>query len=270
LFNTIYSAPFNNLTMSNSSLIDTHCHLDFEVFDDDRQQVLQRALKNNIQDIIIPGTQRIYWQRIKQLCDNNKHLHPCYGLHPYWLYRHQQSDIKQLADFIGNNPALAVGECGLDFRPQRVDKNIQLDFLQAQFDIACNAELPVVIHAVNATEAVIQSIKKFNGLNGMIHSYSGSSEQARQLIDLGFLISVSGSITFDNAKKIKQVVKAIPMISLLAETDAPDQSDQSHLGKRNEPAYLVNTIAAIAELKQLPIDTVAQQTTTNAKKLFRI
>ena len=254
--------------MPNPFLIDSHCHLDFEVFDDDRQQVLQRALKNNIQDIIIPGTQRIYWQRIKQLCDNNKHLHPCYGLHPYWL--HQPSDIKQLADFIDKNPALAVGECGLDFRPQHADKNTQLDFLQAQFDIACNAKLPVVVHAVNATEAVIQSIKKFNGLSGMIHSYSGSSEQARQLIDLDFLISVSGSVTFDNAKKIKQVVKAIPMTSLLAETDAPDQSDQSNLGKRNEPAYLVNTIAAIAELKQLPIDTVAQQTTANAKKLFAI
>jgi TatD DNase family protein len=260
--------------MPSPCLIDSHCHLDFEVFDDDRPQVLERALKHKIRDIIIPGTQRIYWQRIKNLCDNNKYLHPCYGLHPYWVHQHQVADIKQLTDFINNNPAVAVGECGLDFRPQHADKhadkNIQLDFLQAQFDIACNANLPVVVHAVNATEAVIHSIKKFKGLSGMIHSYSGSSEQARQLIDLGFLISVSGSVTFDNAKKIKQVVKDMPLTSLLAETDAPDQSDQSNLGKRNEPAYLVNTIAAIAELKQLSIDTVAQQTTANAKRLFAI
>lgn len=260
--------------MSRPFLIDSHCHLDFEVFDTDRQQVLQRALEHQVKDIIIPGTQRIYWQRIKNLCDSNKHLHPCYGLHPYWANTHQQSDIKQLADFIDNNPAVAVGECGLDFRPQHADKHgdkkTQLDFLQAQFEIACNAKLPVVVHAVNATEAVIHNIKKFKSLSGMIHSYSGSSEQARQLIDLGFLISVGGSVTFDNAKKIKQVVKDMPLTSLLTETDAPDQSDQNNLGKRNEPAYLVNTIAAIAELKQISIDTVAQQTTANAKRLFKI
>lgn len=256
--------------MSDASLIDSHCHLDFKIFDPDREQVLRRASEKNISDIIIPGTQSIYWDRIKKICDANKHLHACYGLHPYWAGTHREKDIDRLTDFIDYNEAVAVGECGLDFRKQQADKKTQLHFLEAQLDLASNKNLPVVIHAVNATETIIQIVKKFKNLKGMIHSYSGSSEQARQLIDLGFLISVGGSVTFDNAKKIKQVVTDIPLTSLLIETDAPDQVDQNNLGKRNEPAYLVNTAAAIAGLKQISIDAIAEQTTENAKKLFGI
>ena len=256
--------------MHDLKLIDSHCHLDFPVFDTDRDQVLQRALEQNISDIVIPGTQSLYWRRIKDICDTNKHLHACYGLHPYWADIHQEQDIEALNDFIDVNKPVAIGECGLDFRKQQADKKIQLHFLEAQFEIACNRNLPVVVHAVNATETIIQTIKNFKGLHGMIHSYSGSSEQAKQLIALNFLISISGSITFDNTKKIKQVVKEIPLRSLLIETDAPDQADQNNVGKRNEPAYLINTVKAIAELKQTTINNIAEQTTANAKKLFGI
>ncbi|MDT8283852.1 MAG: TatD family hydrolase [Gammaproteobacteria bacterium] len=257
-------------TMYDVKLIDSHCHLDFPAFDTDREQVLQRALDCNICDIVIPGTQSIYWHRIKNICDTDNHLHACYGLHPYWADKHQDEDIDALVSFIDSNKPVAVGECGLDFRKQHADKETQLHFLEAQFKIACNRNLPVVVHAVNATETIIQAIKKFKGLHGMIHSYSGSSEQAGQLIDLNFLISINGSVTFDNAKKIKQVVRETPLTSLLVETDAPDQADQNNIGKRNEPAYLINTVRAIAELKQTSINSIAEQTTANAKTLFGI
>jgi TatD DNase family protein len=256
--------------MHDLKLIDSHCHLDFPVFDSDRDQVLQRAIENNISDIVIPGTQSVYWSRIKDICNTSKHLHACYGLHPYWADIHQDEDIESLNNFIDVNKPVAIGECGLDFRKQQADKKIQLHFLEAQFAIACDRNLPVVVHAVNATETIIQTIKNFKNLHGMIHSYSGSSEQAKQLIALNFLISISGSITFDNTKKIKQVVKEIPLRSLLIETDAPDQADQNNVGKRNEPAYLINTVKAIAELKQTTINNIAEQTTANAKKLFGI
>jgi len=256
--------------MYDVKLIDTHCHLDFPVFDTDRDQVLQRASKHNICDIVIPGTQSIYWSRIKSICDSNRHLHACYGLHPYWADIHKDEDIDSLIKFIDSNEAVAIGECGLDFRKNHADKKTQIHFLEAQFEIACNRNLPVVVHAVNATEKIIQTIKNFKNLHGMIHSYSGSCEQAIQLIDLNFLISISGSVTFDNAKKIKQVVRETPLTSLLIETDAPDQADQNNIGKRNEPAYLINTVKTIAELKQTSINTIAEQTTANAKNLFGI
>ena len=251
-------------------LIDSHCHLDFEVFDNDRSDVLQRARDNNISDIVIPGTEKIFWDRIKQLCKNHTQLHACYGLHPYWVSDHNKQDIEKLKEYIDSNRPVALGECGLDFRPQQADKKTQLYFFEAQLDIAESHQLPVVIHSVKATETVIQTIKKFKKLKGMMHSYSGSQEQARQLIDLNFFISVGGSVTYDGAKNIKQVVKNIPLTSLLIETDAPDQPDKKNRGKRNEPAFIVHTVKVISEIRGESTDIIAEQTTINAKKLFAI
>ena len=256
--------------MPATPLIDSHCHLDFDAFDIDRSDVLQRAKDINISDIVIPGTEKIYWDRINSLCKKHSQLHACYGLHPYWVNEKNKPHIEKLKQYIEINRPVALGECGLDFRPQQSDKKTQLYFFEAQLDIAEQNQLPVVIHSVRATETVIQSIKKFRKLKGMIHSYSGSSEQAKQLIDLNFFISVGGSVTYDNAKNIRQVVKGIPLTSLLIETDAPDQPDKKNKGKRNEPAYILNTVKAISEIKDEPEDMIAEQTTINAKKLFSI
>jgi len=178
--------------------------------------------------------------------------------------------LESLDTYLENNSAVALGECGLDFRDDQADKKTQLYFLESQLDIANNHRLPVVIHSVRATETIIQSVKKFTCLKGMIHSYSGSAEQAKQLIDLGFYISVGGNVTYDNAKTIKSVVKNIPLTSLLLETDAPDQADKKNKGERNEPAYLVNTLDTISTLRDASPSIIAEQTTKNAKALFNI
>ncbi|MCK5394731.1 MAG: TatD family hydrolase [Gammaproteobacteria bacterium] len=256
--------------MTTATLIDSHCHLDFESFDNDREQVIQRAKDNHILDIVIPGTEKVFWERINKLCTKYKQLHPCYGLHPYWVNNHDKQDVDSLSKYIENTLPVAIGECGLDFRDQQADKKTQLYFFEAQLEIANNHQLPVVIHSVKATETAILSIKKFKDLKGMIHSYSGSIEQARQLIDLGFFISVCGSVTYDNAKTIKSVVKEIPLTSLLLETDSPDQADKKNMNKRNEPAYLINTLDAISKLRDTSQTMIAQQTTKNAKGLFKI
>ncbi len=256
--------------MSAYTLIDAHCHLDFPVFDIDRDAVLLRAKNRSISDIIVPGTEQQYWDRINTLCSNNSQLHACYGLHPYWVNSNNKYDLTQLEQYLSHNNAVAVGECGLDFRKQQPDKKIQLYFFEAQLRLAENTRLPVVIHSVNATETVIKTLKKFNNLKGMIHSYSGSFEQAEQLIEMNFLISIGANVTYDNAKKIKGVVRKLPLTSLLLETDAPDQPDQKHAGKRNEPAYLTNTLEVMAALREEPAQTIAQQTTVNVKKLFKI
>lgn len=264
--------------MTVTSLIDAHCHLDFESFENDRSAVLQRAKENNISDIIIPGTEKIYWDRIKRLCmhqpseqpPEQPKLHACYGLHPYWADKHDRQDLETLREYIETGQPVALGECGLDFRPQQADKKTQLYFFEAQLELAVNTQLPVVIHSVRATETVVKILKNHKTLNGMIHSYSGSVEQAKQLIDLNFYISLGGSVTYDNANKIKKVAKGIPLTSLLLETDAPDQPDQKNQGKRNEPAYLVNTLDVISELREESSEVIAMQTTANAKTLFKI
>ena len=263
------------ITMPALELIDAHCHLDFEAFEHDREKVIQRANAQYISHIIIPGTQKTFWNRINQLCNTNSQLQACYGLHPYWLSEHEKQDTEELDGYIEKHHPVAVGECGLDFRPQMADKETQLYFFEAQLNIASNHRLPVVIHSVKATETVIQSIKKHNNqskqkLHGMIHSFSGSINQAKQLIDLNFLISISASVTYDNAKKIKAVAKEIPLTSLLLETDAPDQAGKQNINSRNEPAFLTHTLQAIATLRNISSEGIATQTTKNAKALFQL
>ena len=143
-------------------------------------------------------------------------------------------------------------------------------FFNAQLDIAHAINKPVVIHSVRATEDVINSIKNYPGLRGMIHSYSGSYEQAKQLIGLGFYISFGGAITYDNARKLRATASDIPLGSILLETDAPDQPDADHFNQRNEPAYLVNVLKCLSELRDEPIEEIAEQTTRNAQELFGI
>ena len=253
-----------------NDIIDSHCHLDFDDFNNDREAVIERAGSQGIKQIVIPGVKHKSWHFIREICNNNPQLHACYGLHPYLAEEHTDDDIIQLRHWLENNPCVAVGECGLDYRKDLADKNLQMKFFNAQLDIAHAINKPVIIHSVRATEDVINSIKNYPGLRGMIHSYSGSYEQAKQLIDLGFYISFSGAITYDNARKLRATASDIPLGSILLETDAPDQPDADHFSQRNEPAYLVNVLKCLSELRDEPIEAIAAQTTRNAKELFGI
>jgi TatD DNase family protein len=251
-------------------IIDSHCHLDFDAFNCDRNAVIEHAHNKGVKHIIIPGVKRNSWDRIRAICENNTQIHACYGLHPYFAGEHTDEDIIQLRHWLENNDCVAVGECGLDYRNNQADRQVQIKFFNAQLDTAHALEKPVVIHSVRATEDAIGSIKSRPGLRGMIHSYSGSYEQARQLIDLGFYISFGGAITYDSARKLRAIANSIPLDSILLETDAPDQPDADHFNQRNEPAYLVNVLQCLSELRDEPIKEIAAQTTKNAQDLFGI
>ena len=248
-------------------LVDAHCHLDFDAFEHDRDAVITRAQATGIEHIVIPGVKAEHWQRITRLCDRAE-LHACYGLHPYYADQHQADDLDKLERQIAGHPCVALGECGLDYRDGQPGKILQHKFFTAQLDIARQYNKPVVIHSVRATEDVILAVKNRAGLRGMVHSYSGSLEQAMQLVELGFYISLGGSTTFERAKRLHKVAAGIPLESLLLETDAPDQPDSLHHGERNEPAYLINTLNFIAELRTETPELIAEQTTANARRLF--
>jgi TatD DNase family protein len=249
-------------------IIDSHCHIDFNDFNADRDQVLQRAQDAAIEHIIVPSITARSWSRLRQTCLNRPQLHPAYGLHPYFIDEHRVEHLAALNQWLNNEASIAVGECGLDFYLKHLDRKKQIAFFEAQLDIAQNFRLPVIIHARKATEPVIQTIKKHPDLRGMIHSYSGSLEQAKQLIDLGFYISFGGAITYDKATRIRSIAQQIPLRALLVETDAPDQPDRSHHGERNEPAYILNVLHTLSALKELPVDAIAKASSDNAISLF--
>ena len=249
-------------------IIDSHCHIDFEIFDNDRQQVLQRATSANVTKIIVPGVMQSTWSRIKSCCEENSGLYPCYGLHPYFIDKHKLQHLNDLKNCIDKDKPVAVGECGLDFFMKDLDVDTQSYYFEQQLDIALEFNLPVVIHARKSTEAVIKAIKGRSGLCGMIHSYSGSYEQAIQLIKMGFYLSFGGPITYASSSRLRKLVKQLPLEAILVETDAPDQPVATAAGKRNEPAFVVDVIQSMAELHNTSFDNIAKITENNAINLF--
>ena len=259
-------------------IIDSHCHIDFSAFDHDRDQVLAHASQVGVKKIIVPGVLQKTWNKISEYCTQYTQLYPCFGLHPYYIEQHSEKDLTLLKQHIQQNTTVAVGECGLDFYLKNLDKSKQQFYFEAQLDIAKEFNLPVVIHARKSTEAVINTIKKYPQLNGMIHSYSGSYEQALQLIELGFYLSFGGPITYEKSTRLRKLVQSLPLDSLLVETDAPDQpvakADEYNANtegnSRNQPAYIVDVVDTIALLHSKNREEIASITTENANSLFQL
>ncbi len=251
-------------------IIDSHCHFDFDVFDQQRERILHTARQNGIGKIIVPGVRASNWDKIRDLCRQYAECFPCYGLHPYFIDEHRQQDLDELDRRLERDKPVGVGECGLDFHLPELDRQRQTDFFEAQLALAEKHRLPVVIHSRRATEQVIQSLRKFKNLRGMVHSYSGSLEQAKQLIDLNFYLSFGGAITYERAQRLRRMIRALPLQSLLIETDAPDQPGQSHQSEINEPAFILEVVDVLAGLLHAAREEVIETTRCNAEKLFAL
>lgn len=250
-------------------LFDSHAHLDAPEFDADRQRVLAAARAAGVAEMLVPAVTAASWPGLCALCDAEPGLYPAYGLHPCYLESHGDDDVERLDNWLRANQAFAVGECGLDAANTGVDHDRQLQLLRAQFAIARRRDLPLVLHARHAFEAVILELRRFGQpLRGVVHSFSGSAEQARQLHTLGFHVGIGGAVTHERARRLQRVVAALPIESLLLETDAPDQPGRNHRGQRNEPAFLVDVLECVARLRGEEAADLARATTDNARRLF--
>ncbi len=249
-------------------LVDSHCHLDAPEFDADRGAVVQRARAAGVVHQVIPAIGAAGWPKLKALCAETEGLHPAYGLHPMFLDAHEDAHLQALENWLRDERAVAVGECGLDYFVEGLDHDRQQVVFDAQLALAKQFELPVIVHARRAVDAVIASIRRFPGVRGVIHSYSGSAEQARQLWDLGFLLGLGGPVTYQRANRLRRLAAEMPLEFLLLETDAPDQPDAAHRGQRNEPARLTEVLDTIAQLRGEPLEHIAEATTANARRLF--
>lgn len=249
-------------------LIDSHCHLDLDAFDADRPDVLARARHAGIEGFVVPAVSRRRWAGLAGLAREHGDIHPAYGLHPMFLHEHDGADLEALDDWLLQQPAVAVGECGLDFHAGDTDRHTQCMLFEGQLEIARAHELPVIVHARKSVEDVIAAIRRVGGLRGVIHSFPGSIEQARQLADLGFLISLGGPLTYERARRLRRLVAGIPIEWLMLETDAPDQPLCGHQGERNEPARILDVLAVVARLRGESVEAVASATGANARALF--
>lgn len=249
-------------------LVDTHVHLDDPAFDADRTGVVTRARAAGVSRQVVPAIDAATWPRMRDACAMGPGLFPAYGLHPLLLARHRPAHLDELREWLERERPVAVGEIGLDYYVEELDRETQSGYFDAQLRLAREFDLPVIVHARRAVEDVIIAIRKVGGLRGVVHSYAGSIEQARQLQEAGFLLGFGGPVTYPRANRIRKVVAAVPLEQLLLETDSPDQPLCGHQGQRNEPCRVPEVLEAIAELRDEDPDTIARATTANAERLF--
>ena len=249
-------------------LIDSHCHLDVAEFAADLPETLDRARATGVSGFIVPAIAAAGWAHLAELAERHPDLHPGYGLHPMFLAQHRNEHLGALPDWLSRPECVAVGECGLDFFVPGLDAASQEAVFIEHIKLAVRFDKPLIIHARKATEQVIRLLRQYGPATGVVHSYSGSLEQARQLVDIGFLLGIGGPLTYPRSTRLRAIVQEIPLEYLLLETDAPDQPMHGEQGRRNEPQKLVRVAAAIAEARAVSVTDVAAQTTRNAERLF--
>ncbi len=250
-------------------LVDSHSHLDVAEFDADRDEVVSRARAAGVLQQVIPAIDAGGWSKLRDVCIRPG-LFPAYGLHPMFLHSHEIQHLDQLRDWLDRERPLAVGECGLDHMVDGLDRDEQQRYFDGQLVLAREFDLPVIVHARRAVDAVIAAIRRVGGVRGVIHSFPGSPEQARQLWNLGFMLGIGGPVTYERASRLRRLVATMPVEHLLLETDSPDQPGAGNRGQRNEPARLVEVCNTVAALRGVDPGEIAAATSANARRLFKL
>lgn len=250
-------------------LFDSHCHLDDVSFDPDRAEVLARARAAGVVEQLVPAVRASDWPRLLGLCEREAGLYPALGLHPVYSTEHSEADLIELSELVKAGKALALGEIGLDFFIPEPERERQILFFREQLQLARDHELPVILHvrkAHNETLALLKAMRPPRG--GIAHAFNGSLELAQEYRALGFLLGFGGMLTFERSRRLRALAAQIPEEALVLETDAPDMTVASHRGERNSPEYLPECLAALAEIRGVNAEHLAQVTRSNVRRLL--
>ncbi|MCF6095151.1 TatD family hydrolase [Microaerobacter geothermalis] len=253
-------------------LFDTHAHLNDEKFNDDRDEVIQRALDNGVRYIVNIGYNRETIPSCLELAETFPFIYAALGWHPTEAKEMNEEDLDWLRNLMTHDKVVAVGEIGLDYYWDYSPQDIQKEVFRKQIALAKEVKKPIVIHNRDAHQDIVDILKeeKAYEVGGIMHCFSGSWEIAKMCMDMNFYISFGGPITFKNARKLKEVVKEIPLDRLLIETDCPYLTPEPYRGKRNETAYVKYVAEGMAQLKGVEYEELAKVTMENAKKIFHI
>lgn len=251
---------------------DTHVHLNAEQYNDDLQEVINRALAANVKKMVVVGFDRLTINRAMELIEEYDFLYAAIGWHPVDAIDCTESDLQWIEELAKHPKVVAIGETGLDYYWDKSPKETQQKLLRKQIQLAKRVKLPIVIHNREATADCVRILQEEHAedVGGVMHCFSGSVETAEICIKMNFMISLGGPVTFKNAKKPKEVAEKIPLQYLMIETDAPYLAPHPNRGKRNEPSFVPLVAEEIARLKGLTVEEVAQKTTENAHRFFKI
>ncbi|MFC7687612.1 TatD family hydrolase [Ureibacillus sp. GCM10028918] len=252
--------------------IDTHVHLNADQYDEDLQQVIERAIEAKVEKMVVVGFDRKTIERAMKLADDYEFIYAVIGWHPVDAIDCTSEDLEWIEQLAAHPKVVGIGETGLDYYWDKSPKEVQQELFRKQIHLAKKLKLPIIIHNREATGDVVKILREENAasIGGVMHCYSGSVETARECIDMNFMISLGGPVTFKNARMPKEVAKEIPLEHLMIETDAPYLAPHPYRGKRNEPSYVPLVAEEIARQKELSVEEVAQATTSNAIKFFNL
>jgi TatD DNase family protein len=260
-------------------LFDTHCHLQARTFDADRAEILARARAAGVTELVVIGESEGSSRAGIDLAAADPRIWAAVGLHPHNARTAEPDFDVRLAALAHRPRVVAIGEIGLDFHYDRSPRAVQADLFRRQLNVAAEAALPVVIHSREAESETLAILTEWSAGRrrtgareplGVMHCFGYGPETAARFIDLGFMISIPGTVTYPKADAVQAAARAVPDEWLVIETDAPVLAPQRHRGRRNEPAYLVETAEAVAALRRVDLLTLAARTRANAYRLFRL
>jgi len=247
--------------------VDSHCHLDFEEFDADREEVIANAVNQGISRFVIPGIKREFWARQLKLKADYDNCYLAFGIHPWFLQDFEWGDIDPLKELLVKHEPVAVGECGVDGAIDDIE--LQMRVFSAQVEVANEFSLPLIVHHRRSHHHILSTFKKVKPENGgIIHAFSGSQHDADKYIALGFKLGCGGTITYPRAEKTRKVFKQLDLEHIVLETDCPTMPLYGYQGQRNEPSRVLPVAQELAELKQVCLKEIATVTSQNINELF--
>ncbi len=249
-------------------LVDSHAHLDFPQFDADREAVIERAREAGLVAILNVGTDLASSRAAVALADRYDFIYAAVGVHPHDAKTVTPAVLEDLRELARHPKVVAIGEIGLDYYRDLSPRPVQRRVFAQQLALAAELGLPVVVHSREAHDDVLAALQDWQGVGGVLHSYSGGPERLEEVMALGFSIGLSGPVTFRKAHRLRAVAAAVPLDRLLVETDCPYLTPVPYRGRRNEPAYVRYVAEAVARARGVSVEDVARATTENARRLF--
>lgn len=251
-------------------LFDTHAHYYDRAFDADRDEVLSALPGSGVGLVLCPGCDLPTSREAIALAERYPHVYAAAGVHPEDALGLPENWLEEVERLTRHPKVKAIGEIGLDYYWKEVPRDLQKEVFRAQLTLATQLNLPVIVHDREAHGDCLAIVQDFPQVRGVFHCYSGSAEDAKQLIKWGWHLSFTGTITFKNARKAPEVIQAVPLERLMVETDAPYMAPTPYRGKRCDSRYVYRMAETIAEIKGLPVEEVVRITTENGKRLFAI
>jgi TatD DNase family protein len=254
------------------SLIDSHCHLNYEGLAERQEEVLDHARERGVRGFLNISTRQREWNDVIAVADRHPDVWASVGVHPHEADAHPDLGAAALIEAASHPRVIAIGECGLDYHYDKSDRAAQRERFEAHIDAARQTGLPLVVHTRDAeddTAEILDRAVKQGGVSGVLHCFTGSAELARKGLDLGFYVSLSGIVTFKNAQDLQETAKWLPAEQMLVETDAPFLAPVPHRGRKCEPAFVADTAAFVADLRGEQPQALAAATTANFFRLFK-